>query len=68
MVFVFDEIGKMELFSKDFVARMRRLLKSPDPNLHVLGTVAIGGPGFISQSKRLPGVEVKQGLDISVIW
>ena len=62
-VFIFDEIGKMELFSKDFVARVRRLLESPDPRLHVLGTVAINGPGFISQSKRLPGVEV---VEISV--
>ena len=57
-VFIFDEIGKMELLSKDFVARVKRLLENPDPKLHVLGTVAIAGGGFISQSKRLSGVEV----------
>ena len=62
-VFIFDEIGKMELLSKDFVARVKRLLENPDPKLHVLGTVAIAGGGFISQSKRLSGVEV---VDIDV--
>eukprot|EP00438_Fugacium_kawagutii_P008163 Skav203338 [mRNA] locus=scaffold284:598452:604090:- [translate_table: standard] len=67
-VFVFDEIGKMELLSRDFIARVQRLLESKNPKLHVLGTsvsvgwctgtVAIAGGGFIAQSKRLPGVEV----------
>ena len=44
--------------SSDFISRIRRLLESKDPKLHVLGTVAIAGGGFIAQSKRLPGVEL----------
>eukprot|EP00930_Biecheleria_cincta_P001021 TRINITY_DN102193_c0_g1_i1.p1 TRINITY_DN102193_c0_g1~~TRINITY_DN102193_c0_g1_i1.p1 ORF type:complete len:624 (-),score=69.77 TRINITY_DN102193_c0_g1_i1:622-2493(-) len=62
-IFVFDEIGKMELFSARFVARMRQLLQSSDPALHVLGTVALKGGGFIAESKRITGVEV---IDIDV--
>lgn len=42
-IFIFDEIGKMELLSPDFISRIRRLLESKDPKLHVLGTVAIAG-------------------------
>ncbi|CAK9118752.1 unnamed protein product [Durusdinium trenchii] len=62
-IFIFDEIGKMELLSPDFISRIRRLLESKDPKLHVLGTVAIAGSGFIAQSKRLPRVEL---VEISV--
>lgn len=61
-VFVFDEIGKMELCSDGFVNRIRKLLSSTDPDLHVLGTVALEGGGFVQQSKSIPGVEV---LEIS---
>lgn len=57
-IFVFDEIGKMELLSRDFISRVQRLLESKNPKLHVLGTVAIAGGGFIAQSKRLRGVEL----------
>ncbi|CAJ1420623.1 unnamed protein product [Effrenium voratum] len=62
-VLIFDEIGKMELFSSAFVSRIRRLLESSNPKLHVLGTVAVAGGGFIAQSKRIPGVEL---VEISV--
>lgn len=55
---IFDEIGKMELFSQSFVQRICAVLSSPDAQLHVLGTLALRGPGLISDSKRLPHVEV----------
>mmetsp|Transcript_122453 Transcript_122453/g.236070 ORF Transcript_122453/g.236070 Transcript_122453/m.236070 type:complete len:647 (-) Transcript_122453:161-2101(-) len=57
-VFVFDEIGKMELYSSQFVTRVRELLRSPEQDLHVLGTVALNGGGFIAESKRMRGLEV----------
>jgi len=56
--FIFDEIGNMELHSSGFVDRVRELLTCPDPNLHVLGTVALKGRGFIEASKKLRGIEV----------
>ena len=36
-IFVFDEIGKMELLSRDFISRVQLLLESKNPKLHVLG-------------------------------
>lgn len=55
---VFDEIGKMELFSDKFQDAIRALLNSEDEELHILGTVAIKGPGLIEESKKLRPVEV----------
>jgi nucleoside-triphosphatase len=52
---VIDEIGKMECLSPAFVRAAQRALSGPVP---VLGTVALAGGGFISEAKRLPGVEV----------
>jgi len=55
-VCIVDEIGKMELFSSGFVARVRQLLAAqttrPAP---VLFTVALNGGGLIAESKRAPG-------------
>mmetsp|Transcript_97403 Transcript_97403/g.275422 ORF Transcript_97403/g.275422 Transcript_97403/m.275422 type:complete len:557 (+) Transcript_97403:91-1761(+) len=57
-ILIFDEIGKMEMFSNGFVERIRHLLTCPDAGLHILGTVAEQGGDFIVQSKKLQGVEV----------
>ncbi len=50
-LFVIDEIGKMECFSKEFVAAIRRLFKS---DKSVLATVALKGSGLISEVKDYP--------------
>ena len=50
-LFVVDEIGKMECFSKEFVAAIRRLFKSEKS---VLATVALKGSGLISEIKDYP--------------
>ena len=55
-IFIFDEIGKMELMSHDFISLVKRLLESENEKLHVLGTVAIKGPGFIAESKGMAEV------------
>lgn len=48
-LFIVDEIGKMECFSKEFVAAIRLLFKSDQS---VLATVALKGPGLISEVKN----------------
>ena len=50
-LFVIDEIGKMECFSKEFVAAIRRLFNS---DRSVLATVALKGSGLISEVKDYP--------------
>lgn len=52
---VLDEIGKMECFSKEFVAAVRRLFESEKS---VLATVALKGAGLISEVKNHPGTEL----------
>ena len=54
-LFVIDEIGKMECFSKKFVAAVRRLLAS---DASVLATVARKGTGFIDEVKNYPGTKL----------
>jgi nucleoside-triphosphatase len=54
-LFVIDEIGKMECFSKKFVTVVRWLFTS---NKSVLATVARKGPGFISEVKNFPGTKL----------
>lgn len=54
-LFVIDEIGKMECFSKKFVAAMRRLFAS---DRSALATVAKKGKGLISEIKKYPGVKL----------
>lgn len=52
-LFVVDEIGKMECFSRQFVEAVRRLLEA---NISVLATVALKGGGLIRDIKSRPGV------------
>ncbi len=52
---VLDEIGKMECFSEEFVAAVRRLFESEKS---VLATVALKGAGLISEIKNHPGTEL----------
>ena len=54
-LFVIDEIGKMECFSKDFVAAVRRLFES---DKSVLATVAQKGSNLISDVKNYPNIEL----------
>jgi len=54
-LFVIDEIGKMECFSRKFVAAVRGLFAS---DKSVLATVAKKGAGFISEVKDYPGVRL----------
>jgi len=54
-LFVIDEIGKMECFSRLFIDATERVLDSPSP---VLATVAVKGSGFIREVKGRRDVEV----------
>lgn len=54
-LFVIDEIGKMECFSKDFVRAIRYLLTSDKA---VLATVAQKGSEFISEVKKYPEIRL----------
>ena len=54
-LFVIDEIGKMECFSREFVVAIRRLFAS---DKSVLATVARKGSGLISEVKNCPGVQL----------
>jgi nucleoside-triphosphatase len=47
-LYVIDEIGKMECFSRVFRDKVRALLDSGAP---VFGTVALNGGGFIAEVK-----------------
>jgi nucleoside-triphosphatase THEP1 len=57
---VIDEIGKMECFSKKFVAAARQLFASEKSVLakSVLATVAQKGAGLISEVKNHPGARL----------
>ena len=54
-LFVVDEFGKMECFSRAFVAAASAVLDGPVP---VLATIAAKGGGFIAQVKTRPDVEL----------
>jgi nucleoside-triphosphatase len=54
-LFIIDEIGKMECFSKKFITAVRRLFAS---DRLVLATVAKKGKGFISEVKNYPGTKL----------
>jgi nucleoside-triphosphatase len=54
-LFIIDEIGKMECFSKEFVAAVRRLFASEKS---VLASVAKKGAGLISEVKNYPGAKL----------
>lgn len=53
---VVDEIGKMELFSEQFVSHARKILI--DRSVPLLFTIALRGGGFIAEAKRMRGLEV----------
>jgi nucleoside-triphosphatase len=54
-LFIIDEIGKMECFSKKFTVAVHKLFES---DKSVLATVAKKGPGLISEIKNYPNVEI----------
>jgi nucleoside-triphosphatase len=54
-LFIIDEIGKMECFSKKFIAAVRRLFAS---DKSVLATVARKGIGLISEVKKYPDIKL----------
>lgn len=54
-LFVIDEIGKMECFSKKFITAVRQLFAS---DKSVLATVARKGGGLISEVKNYPGTKL----------
>jgi nucleoside-triphosphatase len=54
-LFVIDEIGRMELFSRAFRDRVIELLARPT---HLLATVAKKGKGFVEQLKSRNDVEL----------
>ncbi|MFC1708135.1 nucleoside-triphosphatase, partial [Planctomycetota bacterium] len=54
-LFLIDEVGKMECFSRVFVETMRTLLASERV---VVATVAQRGGGFIGEVRGLPGAEL----------
>jgi nucleoside-triphosphatase len=54
-VFIIDEIGKMECFSRKFVEATTSLL---DSDQLVIATVARKGGGFIGRVKQRPDVEI----------
>lgn len=54
-LYVIDEIGKMELLSRQFRIRIIELLRQPT---NLLATIAKKGNGFIDQIKRRSDVEI----------
>jgi nucleoside-triphosphatase len=55
LVYLVDEIGKMECLSERFVAALQRLLAGPTP---VIATVAQRGAGLIAEVKTRPEAEL----------
>jgi nucleoside-triphosphatase len=54
-LFLVDEIGKMECFSRPFVEAIARLLDDPRP---LVASVARRGPGLITEVKQRTDVEL----------
>lgn len=52
-LYLIDEIGKMECFSRKFQIAIRQLLDSGKP---IIATIALKGGGFIQQVKERPNV------------
>jgi nucleoside-triphosphatase len=56
-LFVIDEVGKMELFCREFVDAVPRLLDGPTP---AVATVAMRGGGLIAAVKARGDVRLVQ--------
>lgn len=54
-IIILDEIGKMECFSPLFIAAAQAALDSPNT---VIGTITLGGSGFIQEAKAREDVEI----------
>ena len=54
-IFVIDEVGRMDCFSEKFIRLVEKLLLSEKP---FIATVALRGPGFISDVKCRQDVEL----------
>lgn len=54
-LYVIDEIGKIECFSKAFISAMTDLLDCPVP---VIATIAVRGRGFIEEVKQRSDIEL----------
>ena len=54
-IFLIDEIGKMECFSRAFVESVRRLLET---DRSLVATIAQKSAGFIEEVKSYPGTEI----------
>lgn len=54
-IIILDEIGKMECFSPAFIRAAKQALDSP--NL-VVGTITLGGEGFIQEVKNREDIEI----------
>jgi len=56
-LFLIDEIGKMECFSRMFVEAMRRIL---DADVALVASVALRGSGFIAEVKNRQDVSIME--------
>ena len=56
-VFIIDEIGKMECFSRPFIHAVDAILQG---SVHVVATIASKGGGFIARAKTFPEIEIMQ--------
>jgi nucleoside-triphosphatase len=56
-VIILDEIGKMECFSQKFIAAAKQALDSPSI---VVGTITLGGSGFILEVKQRSDIEIME--------
>lgn len=54
-IIILDEIGKMECFSKQFMEAAKHALNSP---CIVIGTITLGGSGFITEVKQRSDIEI----------
>jgi len=56
-IIILDEIGKMECFSQSFIDAARKALDSPNV---VIGTITLGGTGFIQEVKNRSDIEITE--------
>jgi len=54
-LYIVDEIGKMECMSGKFAEAMKKLLADNKP---VMATIALKGGGFVSEAKKMEGIEL----------